>query len=257
MERLPAEIIIHILHLVPACWFSSLYQVFPTAIVDEALRQQLRSASAVLQLVSTNMHELMGPQEPSNGRKNESSLPLYFATLDSAYRLIWLLPNFSQSQHYFQVKDAYVSHGKLVLRPGDTRHSQRQHVLTSLYTIRKCLPPLRAGSFSGQSEFSHSATKQDMTIHSAGLLVDACLLSTQQDNTECVDNKRFPPRPMLPSYYSRKIPSPSSSSSFSGPYSPEQPIYPDTTCGYFLVERVGISISVMLDLLQQIPSHVA
>ncbi|CEJ00346.1 hypothetical protein RMCBS344292_14404 [Rhizopus microsporus] len=59
---------------------------------------------------------------------------------------IWTVPDFCSFQHYFRVKDAYVSHGKLVIRhPSD---SGSQKPLLSLWDIRKSFPPVRAGSFS-------------------------------------------------------------------------------------------------------------
>ncbi|KAI9494042.1 hypothetical protein BDB00DRAFT_820647 [Zychaea mexicana] len=301
LDRVPLEIALHIISLVPLTTFKTLYQVLPETIVDEALRIHLSSSSRhdnnkknsepLLNLVSTNLCELSAPRpNASCWLKNESWVPLYFAKMDIPSRILWLFPGFASEQHYFRVEDSYVSHGKLLLRPTaeqlsyNYHHGQRQSsssrggkevagareggggrtTLASLWDIRKQLPPTRAGTFSGASEFAtQSQSSREMTIEQMGCWVDACLLCpstndntiaaettatftttfTTNDNDNDNDNAAAaaaldPPRPVLPKEYARRVPArerdPMSMSS--------------RACGYFLVERVGLSIPSLLDM---------
>ncbi|KAI9255634.1 hypothetical protein BDA99DRAFT_146746 [Phascolomyces articulosus] len=304
LDRVPLEIVLYIISLVPLTTFSTLYQVLPEHIIDEALRIHLSSSSSspsstvrlqpFLNLVSTNLCELSAPRpDASCWLKNESWLPLYFSKLDIPNRIVWLFPSFSSQQHYFRVEDAYVSHGKLLLRPSSTRiitieegrrkmmipgmdyhdnnskdgskvgnHHHHHHykkgktTLASLWDIRKQLPPTRAGTFSGASEFTtQSQLCREMTIERSDCWVDACLLcpsnnkqmeeevtrttattiTTKQQNNNSGEQ---PPRPILPKCYARKIPARERDPAFTS----------SSACGYFLVERVGLKIPAFLDL---------
>ncbi|ORE10623.1 hypothetical protein BCV72DRAFT_16204 [Rhizopus microsporus var. microsporus] len=246
IDELPFEIILQIFQHVPLSTFNALYSVFPQALVDEALVFKLRNnkSKPLLNLVSTNLHELSTDVQSDLNKRNESSLFLYFASFDPYNRFIWTVPDFCSFQHYFRVKDAYVSHGKLVIRhPSD---SGLQKPLLSLWDIRKSFPPVRAGSFSGASEYSTKKVQQ-LTIHQLGCILDTCLIPTSNVAPDGIimlhnvksEDKDAIKRPALPNYV-RKI-SPSTISSW-------LPIYPDPTCGYFLVERLAISISTFLEL---------
>ncbi|KAI8393615.1 uncharacterized protein BYT42DRAFT_551672 [Radiomyces spectabilis] len=246
MDRLPLEVVLQILVKISLSSFTQLYTVFPAKLVDEALRIKLRQhPEPLLHLVSTNLHELLAVKHTWTGKKNESIMPLHYKTLDTKYRLIWLLPDFESAQHCFKVKDTYVSHGKLVLRGTHDRS------LVSLGDIRKCFPPVRGGTFSGASDYPLKRSQiQEMTIQQHGCLLDASLVHIVPRIPEpsCVplvntDDKLFPPRPLLPSFYKRQRPLISHTDR-----SLWQPTYPDPTCGYFLVERLGISIEGFLEL---------
>lgn len=245
MDRLPLEVFLNILSFLPISSYTELYTVFPMATIDEALRLKLKHTAAQpqLHLVSTNLHELLAPGRRTS--KNESSLPLFFAAFDKDLRQVWFFPKFAVQHHYFKVKDAYVSHGKLILRSPDTA---RDLALLSLWDIRKRLPPTRAGTFSGASEIAQHETQiQDLTIEDTGCVLDACLLCPG-DSEVCkqpIDAKAT--RPPLPQCYTRKAPSPGITDDYLW-----EPIYPDPTCGYFLVERVGLSISKFLELNCQV-----
>jgi hypothetical protein len=228
----------------------------PEELIDEALKYKLRNSKnkPLLDLVSTNLHELSAPIQRKT-KKNESALDLFYTSFASSDRLIWTTPDFTTSQHYFKVKDTYVSHGKLVVRPHGNitcdlhchdKSFLRSLTLVSLWDIRKSLPPTRAGSFSGASEFSyHRANLHEITITQSGCILDSCLMpSTQKGIKQGVSKKGESgeklSRPTLPTSYKRPtsfIASPWVSSSF-----------PDPICGYFLVERVAISISTFLEL---------
>ncbi|KAI8985440.1 hypothetical protein BDB01DRAFT_896535 [Pilobolus umbonatus] len=249
-RQLPLEVILQILNYLPYTSYSSLYTILPQGLVDEAILFKLRSSrkQPLMQLVSTNRHEL---SSLVINKKNESSMNLYFTAYDISHRLIWTIPDFGSSHHFFRVKDAYVSHGKLVLRPSHDTHPPNDKPLVSLWDIRETLPPTRAGSFSGASEFSYSTKFQELTIHQGGCIVDSCLLPviTRGDITMDTDGQHKlnkddkVPRPSLPSVYSRKMPIISTSY-----HSNWIPTYNDSTCGYFLVERLGISIPAFLEL---------
>ncbi|CAO3600199.1 unnamed protein product [Absidia cylindrospora] len=97
-------------------------------------------------------------------RSNESSIPLFFKHMDLEHRMVWLAPDIKSTQYYFEVKDFYVSHGKLILR--QQRHQALQHsqgkpkekVLGSLWDIRNKFPSSRSGNFSGvASQGNHLA----------------------------------------------------------------------------------------------------
>ncbi|KAI8137716.1 hypothetical protein BJV82DRAFT_524703, partial [Fennellomyces sp. T-0311] len=238
LDRVPLELVLYIISLVPLSSFTTLYQIFPQPIVDEALRIQLqKQPHPYLNLVSTNLCELSAPRpDASCWLKNESWLPLYFAKMDILHRQVWLLPAFASEQHYFRVEDAYVSHGKLVLRTHGAS-TQKGTTLASLWDVRKQLPPTRAGTFSGASEFTAQAQCREMTIEANDCLVDACLLCPNSRVT-CASTPHFPPRPPLPKTYARKIPA-----------RERDPAYTTaSSCGYLLVERVGLSVNAFLDL---------
>ncbi|KAG2226724.1 hypothetical protein INT45_001071 [Circinella minor] len=307
LDRLPLEIVLNIISLVPLTTFNTLYQVLPENIVDEALRIHLSFSLKYpfLNLVSTNLCELSAPRSNVNSwLNNESWIPLYYSKLDIPNRVIWLVPCFTSQQHYFRVEDAYVSHGKLLLRPTLASSATRTKITTnnerrgegvrrtmsninnsnnnnnnnwkteknkdnkeskatlaSLWDIRKQLPPTRAGTFSGASEFTtQSQLCREMTIEQSDCWVDACLLcaaynnnnnnnsdSNEEDNviTTIIEQKqqqqqqqRRPPRPILPKAYERKV--------------PERERDPKLTsspaCGYFIVEQVGLKIPTFLNM---------
>ncbi|KAI8981854.1 hypothetical protein BDF20DRAFT_863604 [Mycotypha africana] len=187
MDRLPLEVILHIFSYLPLSSYRALYAAFPgTTIIDEALTQKLRlhKQKPIVNIVSTNSNELATNLPANNSGRNESFLPLYYHSFDSLNRFIWILPDFTCSNHYcFKVKDVYVSHGKLLLKnPNNDDNSnkqqqQQQKYLISLWDIRKNLPPTRAGSFSGASEFSRTNKYQEMmTIYQSGCILDSCLI---------------------------------------------------------------------------------
>ncbi|KAI8079529.1 uncharacterized protein B0P05DRAFT_586988 [Gilbertella persicaria] len=237
MDKLPFEVILQILDYVPLSSFQSLYAVFPQVRVDEALVYKLRNnkTKPLLNLVSTNLHELAAN---TTNKRNESFLSFYFASYDPIHRFIWTLPDFSSSNHYFRVKDAYVSHGKLVIRPYDNNN---QTLLASLWDIRKSFPPTRAGSFSGASEYVHVQSRE-FTLHQSGCILDSCLIPYHMEKQQ-IEYKRQEntvlKRPHLPPNYIRQIP-------FTNPSF--MPTYPDPICGFFFVERLAISIPTFLDL---------
>ncbi|KAL7314736.1 hypothetical protein PS15m_006267 [Mucor circinelloides] len=270
MDRLPFEVLLQIFGYLPLTSFEALYAIFPQTLLDEALIYKLRKnkTEPMVNLISTNLHELS--TNTANSR-NESSLSLYFISYDPSHRFIWTLPDFSRSQHFFKVKDAYVSHGKLVLRrPHDTTLSS-QKSLVSLWDIRKSFPPTRAGSFSGASEYSRIKS-QELTIHQSGCVLDSCLIpsgtSSNFKKVGLVDNKGedkvmelsgseedmsrvLLKRPALPSTYMRQVPKAGKESSGSNIRAASSflvPTYPDPTCGYFLVERFAIDIPTFLRL---------
>ncbi|ORZ01542.1 hypothetical protein BCR43DRAFT_487094 [Syncephalastrum racemosum] len=279
---LPLEVLLHILSLVPLSSFSALYEVFSSSVVDQALCDKLRRRvhpqkqcqeydhhDHLLDLTSTNCHELLAPFGHRFG--NSSALGLHFVALDLSARMIWFFPCFASCQSYFRVKDAYVSHGKLVLTPVNTPGSQggkKEMTLTSLWDIRKQLPPARAGTFSGASEWREQTPHKQMTINPQGCIIDACLLgshvntnNSHHDNDTSIDDNitsndlstqqqqkssECPPRPALPSSYTRRLPA-----------FPDQPAWGpasfDPTSGYFLVERVALSIEHFLGLFNTSP----
>lgn len=280
MDTLPFEVLLQIFEYLPFSSYQPLYSIFPQALIDEAIVYKLRNKkNAVVDLISTNLHELSAN---ILNQRNESSLSLFFTSFDSSHRFIWTLPDFNHSHHYFRVKDAYVSHGKLVLRkPHDVmipnfnqqQQYQQQKFLSSLWEIRKSFPPTRAGSFSGASEYSRIIKSQELTIHQSGCILDSCLIpsggvtnnnangntivkvvsrgggeeavgtgvSNEKVNNDDTDEEEEGlKRPELPLNYHRQVPINTSS------WSPST--YPDPTCGYFLVERLAISIPAFLEL---------
>jgi hypothetical protein len=272
MDRLPFEVLLQIFDYIPLASFKTLYTIFPRLLLDEALIYKLRKSKTdpIISLISTNLHELA--TTGTVNRRNESSLSLYFNSYDPSHRFIWALPDFSCSQHYFKVKDAYVSHGKLVLRrPHDITLSS-QKPLVSLWDIRKSFPPTRSGSFSGASEYS-SIKSQELTIYQPGCILDSCLIPSGNGSNvkkvSLIDNigedkvmgmddeedKRLFKRPTLPSTYIRQAPEVDKSAKSSGnsddirsPLSLLIPSFPDPICGYVLVERLAIDIPTFLKL---------
>ncbi|KAI8375252.1 hypothetical protein EDC96DRAFT_496558 [Choanephora cucurbitarum] len=256
MDRLPLEVLLEIFSYLSLSSFEALYQVFDRAIVNEALVHKLRCSKTkpLLNLVSTNLHELAAM---TANKRNESYLSLYFACFDPIHQLVWTLPDFSGASHYFRVKDAYVSHGKLVIQPHDPQYDQ-QKVLVSLWDIRKSFPPTRAGTFSGASEYAHIQS-QEWTLHQSGCILDSCLIpqhnaihtETIQCNIKSMDistKETSVKRPALPSHYLRQTPKNQTKHSLNSPY--YVPVYPDPTCGYFMVERLALTIPTLLELFQ-------
>ncbi|KAL0083761.1 hypothetical protein J3Q64DRAFT_1822840 [Phycomyces blakesleeanus] len=244
MDRIPLEILFKILGHVPLNEFSILYKIFPAPVLAQVLVMKLRREGPPLDLVSTNLHELHAPHSPTpTHKKNESLLALYFATFDPARSLLWFLPNFQSSNYYFKVKNSYVSHGKLVVRPHG-RAAQREHCLGLLGDIGKHVPPPRAGTFSGATETSMLAkTVQEITLHRGDCLVDACLMVGSNHISQPLP---LPKQAMLSTNYTRQPLSPSSLSS-----SQSVNLMPDpTTCGYFIVERVALTLPAFLALYE-------
>ena len=317
LDRVPLEIVLNIISLVPLTTFTTLYQVLPGNIVDEALRIHLsfslKYRYPFLKLVSTNLCELFAPRpDASPWLNNESWIPLYYSKLDIPNRIIFLVPSFTSQQHYFRVEDAYVSHGKLLLRPtlapsatttttttnnkggeergvvsrtifnvnnnnndnsnkcktgNDKGKKEGKATLASLWDIRKQLPPTRAGTFSGASEFTtQSQLCREMTIERSDCWIYACLLCAANNNNGNNSNveddilptiieqkqqqqqqqrqrqqQKGPPRPILPKTYERKIPAREQDSKLTS----------SKACGYFLVEQVGLKIPTFLDMFNQ------
>ncbi|KAG1443052.1 hypothetical protein G6F56_010816 [Rhizopus delemar] len=159
--------------------------------MDEALvfKLKLHKSKPVLNLVSTNFHEL---STVTNGNE----LSMYYVSFDTKNRFIWTSP--SPRQYYFKVKDAYVLHGKLVLcRPGKST----QKTLVSLWDIRKGISPTNEGC-------------QKMTIKQPG-----CILKSRLLPYFSINNNHL-----------------------------EVSAYPDSTCGYFSIKRLAVSIPTFLDL---------
>jgi hypothetical protein len=251
MDRLPLEVIFQILEYLPLSNYNTLYSIFPQSLIDEALIYKLRNnkRQPVMDLISTNLHELSAN---AANQRNESSLPLFYASFDHQNRFIWTLPNFTQQDYFFRVKDAYVSHGKLVIRrPHDDDINKKSLLVSSLWDIRKSFPPTRAGSFSGASEYISSTKMQELTMYQSGCILDSCLIfGHNHHNTEMKQAKHSDDvlkRPCLPSTYQRQIPS-TKNTSLKSCSSFFIPTYPDPTCGYFLVERLAISIPNFLEL---------
>ncbi|CEP14757.1 hypothetical protein [Parasitella parasitica] len=267
MNRLPFEVLLQVFEYIPFAEFGLLYDVFAQTLVDEAVVYKLgkNRTLPIVSLISTNLHELATDKV---NRRNESSLSMYYASYDPSHRYIWTLPDFSCSQHYFKVKDAYVSHGKLVLRRPHDNTLFSQKSLVSLWDIRKRFPPTRAGSFSGASEYSRIKS-QELTLHQPGCVLDSCLVPSSTnssvkkislgDNTsentrigvvgkEVKKDEALLKRPALPSNYTRQVPKAGADGSICSKSSLLVPTYPDPTCGYFLVERLAIDIPTFLKL---------
>ncbi|CAO3611356.1 unnamed protein product [Cunninghamella echinulata] len=324
IDCLPIEIVYHILSYVPFSSYTKLYQSLPKQIIDEALFLKLKQAARIqqglLELVSTNLHELNAPYHhhslknfsklgyPNNlfnnkkVNNNESFIPLYFRYMDIKHQLLWFTPDIKSMNYYFEVKDFYVSHGKLVLRQKQqgtttsTTNTTQQKVIGSLWDIRNKFPSTRSGNFSGAASNYNSSTasssvnnptntqfikitmdtssslpsspsyttnntnntnnnkhekdllmkkKKDSTI----LLDACCILGLENDKQRIIDeindlssyHNNDPPRPSLylnqhhlnlPKTVSQQISS---------------PWHTTFTCGYFVIEQVGISISEFLD----------
>lgn len=253
MDRLPLEVVFQILEYLPLSSYNTLYSIFPQSLIDEALVYKLRNnkQQPVIDLVSTNLHELSSNVA---NQRNESSLPMFYVSYDHQNRFIWTLPNFTQQDYFFRVKDAYVSHGKLMIRrphDDDDDSNKKSHLVSSLWDIRKSFPPTRAGSFSGASEYSSSTKLQELTMYQSGCILDSCLLfgsnhhAMAEIKQEKPNDEYMLKRPCLPATYLRQIPNTKSAIK---PSSFFIPTYPDATCGYFLVERLAISIPNFLKL---------
>ncbi|KAI9470108.1 MAG: hypothetical protein EXX96DRAFT_588823 [Benjaminiella poitrasii] len=231
MDKLPLEILFHIFEYLPLSTYKVLYTLLPQATLDASLIQRLRhDPEAILYLVSTNLHELSSTQR----YQNESHLPLYFASFDSVQRRIWTWPHFLDTDYYFRVKDAYVSHGKLILKRTTTSYP-----LISLWDIRK--------RFQTRKE-----EDELVTIERQGCVLDGCLLKKTSSNMTTTttlrrshdESNEDDARPSLPLHYVRKVvKTPSNKKS-----AITIPVYPDPTCGFLLVERVAIDLTTFLDL---------
>ncbi|KAI9280709.1 hypothetical protein BY458DRAFT_500123 [Sporodiniella umbellata] len=229
LERLPFEIILEILQYVPFSTFRVLHSVFPSSILDEALVFKLRvdKSDPILKLISTNQEELC-----TEG--NEKSIGMYYSHFDAERRLIWMLPNTCSFRHYFKIKTAYVSHGKLILCSLAKNKTKQQKALISLWDIRKALPHLRSEpSTSGPSQhFSGSSNFQELTINVPGCILDSCLVPVPETVTTGLETNSY-------GTHRSRIPLRNTRSSLA---------YPDPTCGVFLVERLGVSIPSILEL---------
>ncbi|KAI8093093.1 uncharacterized protein BX664DRAFT_328915 [Halteromyces radiatus] len=170
LDQLPLEVLYQILVYVPFATFQSLYLALPEQVIDTALllkirRQYGEQRKTLMELVSTNLHELMAPPQQylsssiyqlyQEKTTNESSISLFFKYMDMENRIIWLAPDINSTQYYFEVKDFYVSHGKLILRQGGCNK-----VLDSLWDIRSKFPSSRTGDFSGISMDNNSSQEQ-------------------------------------------------------------------------------------------------
>ncbi|KAI9307774.1 hypothetical protein BJ944DRAFT_261374 [Cunninghamella echinulata] len=323
IDRLPIEIVYHILSYVPFSSYTKLYQSLPKQIIDEALFLKLKQAArfqqGLLELVSTNLHELNAPYHYSlknfsklgypnniiNNKKvnnNESFIPLYFRYMDIKHQLLWFTPDIKSMNYYFEVKDFYVSHGKLVLRQKQetvtSANATQQKVIGSLWDIRNKFPSTRSGNFSGaasnynsstaassinnptntqfikitmdtssppsSSPSSHSTNntnninnnnKHDKSLlmkkkMSSTILLDACCVLGLEDDKQKIVNQvndpstychNDPPRPSLYLDHHHLYLPKTVSQQISSPW------HTTFTCGYFVIEQVGISISEFLD----------
>ncbi|KAI7898427.1 uncharacterized protein BX663DRAFT_525254 [Cokeromyces recurvatus] len=262
MDKLPLEILFHIFGYLPFSSYCLLYTLFPQSIIDAALVQKmLHDQEAIVHLVSTNPHELSSSMQHY---QNESYLSLYFASYDPAHRYIWLWPrSFYDHSHYFKVKNAYVLHGKLVIKGLTTRTLLP---LVSLWDIRKRFHTMSVSQI------------ELLTIQQQDCILDACLIKSNSKRTimdttttttteaiikndDTIDMMSFE-RPLLPAHYKRQIPMMTTTTT-TAPLpsllppnhlktkqiaSTIVPVYPDPTCGFFLIERLGISIPTFLDL---------
>ncbi|KAI9312751.1 hypothetical protein BX666DRAFT_1986196 [Dichotomocladium elegans] len=245
LHLLPFEITLQVLSLVPLESFSAVYQVFPRPVVDEALRSKLHrypTNSRFFKLVSTNLSEL---SIPNSINSIDAGIPLELATVDLKNRWVWFYPDLCQN--YFRVEDCYVSHGKLIIQ-----HREKRRIISSLWDIRKQLPPARAGTFSGASEFASQIQQaKEITIADRDFILDACLVGpTNLEDTHPQSpipttstvlpanagstQPQYPPRPPLRPHHTRKVPRRERSMRI--------------PCGYFMVDRVGLGIQTFLEL---------
>ncbi|ORX62236.1 hypothetical protein DM01DRAFT_1331689 [Hesseltinella vesiculosa] len=279
LQQLPLEIVYEILVHVPFSQFQKLYQVLPRSIVTHGLRAKLQLEGAdtqpLLELVSTNRHELLAPEQPEAKAKwmhacmqhpswyspmptllkqeNESTLPLFFTCLDLEHDLVWLEPN--STQYYFEVKDLYVSHGKMVLRQQPGRY---QKVLGSLWDIR-CRFLSGSKKWSASSPRPNSSTTDSGTRPSWFMLTLDASSPSPTSGTLIIDaichldttlmalppssppHEDFPPRPLTHTH--RMLPPLQTSV-----YSPWQA---SSTCGYFCIDHVAISLDDFLAFFQE------
>jgi hypothetical protein len=175
---------------------------------------------------------------PVSEGRNESSLPLFFKHMDLERRLIWLAPNFTSTQYYFEIKSFYVSHGKLKLRAATQRHlhQPQEKVLGSLCDIRNWMVSSR----------SSSEDILPITIGDTAVILDAyCAFTLDKKMTMVVEknvDRQIPPRPPLPWTYSDQLPIGKSALRL-------WPMVETANCGYFVIEQVAISIPELLDSL--------
>ncbi|KAM3580237.1 hypothetical protein VKS41_007472 [Umbelopsis sp. WA50703] len=244
MLLLPAEVIVHILAFVPLSSYPSLYQVFSQELLDEALKSKVRQQPQVLELVSTNLHEVMANETLSSSKlRNESSVPLQYIGFDTLNQVLWFTPD-SPTQ-FFKVKHGFVSHGKLIVR---ANKESLHKVIMSLWDIRKKLPPKRSGSLSGASQVDCSEYTEEVVVRNEELILDGyistCKAAGQLRRTSLYSKMAGLIPPPLPSSYSRKLPSVSQTAARSR----WEPQLPNPTCGLFIVERIALSVPAFLEL---------
>ncbi|KAH8551905.1 hypothetical protein BGW37DRAFT_425501 [Umbelopsis sp. PMI_123] len=243
MPLLPAEVAIHILTFVPLSSYTALYQVFPEELVDEALKYKVRQQPQLLELVSTNLHELMAACTSSNSKvRNESGLPMEFLAYDTAHRMLWFAPDFSCPNQFFRVKDGYVSHGKLLIRADKESPSK---VIMSLWDIRKKLPPKRSGTLSGASQVDCREYSEELCVRDDDFMLDGYISTCKPDGQIRRSNRSMaglisPP----PTAYGRAIPP----LNLLPVGSPWERHFPNPTCGVFLVEHIALTVPAFLDL---------
>lgn len=243
MPLLPAEVAIHILTFVPLSSYSALYQVFPQELVDEALKYKVRQQPHIIELVSTNLHELMAACTPSTSKmRNESGLAMEFLAYDSTHRLLWFTPDFSCPNQFFKVKDGYVSHGKLLIRADKESPSK---VVMSLWDIRKKLPPKRSGTLSGASQVDCREYNEELSVRDNDFLLDGYISTCKADGPiKRASRSRIGFLSPPPTAYARAIP-PLHQLTVGSPWERH---FPNPTCGIFLVERVAMTVPAFLDL---------
>jgi hypothetical protein len=243
MLLLPAEVALHILTFVPLSSYRTLYQVFSQELVDEALKCKARKQS--IELVSTNLHELTAAYNPSCSKlRNESGLSLTFLAYDSLHRVIWFTPDFNSANHYFKVKDGFVSHGKLIVRANKESPSK---VIMSLWDIRKKLPPKRSGTLSGASQIDYREYTEELSIRDQGFILEGLIATCKSDDQlkkrwshrAAIAGSIPPPiSGLVPSYTQLAV----------EPASPWERHFPNPSCGVFLVEGIAFTVPTFLDL---------
>jgi hypothetical protein len=241
MPLLPAEVAIHILTFVPLSSYSALYQVFPQELVDEALKYKVRQQPHLIELVSTNLHELMAACTPSASKmRNESGLAMEFLAYDTTHRMLWFTPDFSCPNQFFKVKDGYVSHGKLLIRADKESPAK---VVMSLWDIRKKLPPKRSGTLSGASQVDCREYNEELSVRDKDFLLDGYISTCKADGPIKRANRSITGL-LLPPPTARAIP-PLHQLTVASPWERH---FPNPTCGIFLVERVALNVPAFLDL---------
>ncbi|KAJ2959720.1 hypothetical protein NQZ79_g4885 [Umbelopsis isabellina] len=244
MLLLPAEVIVHILAFVPLSSYPSLYQVFPQELLDEALKSKVRQQPQVIELVSTNLHELVANETLSSSKlRNESSVPLQYIGFDTLNQVLWFTPD--SPNQFFKVKHGFVSHGKLIVR---ANKKSLHKVIMSLWDVRKKLPPKRSGSLSGASQVDCSEYTEEVVVWNRDFILDGyistCKAQGQLKRTPLYSKLAGLIPPPLPSSYSRKMPSVTQITARSR----WEPQLPNPTCGLFIVEHIALSVPAFLEL---------
>ncbi|KAI8071819.1 hypothetical protein BC940DRAFT_293813 [Gongronella butleri] len=209
--RLPLELVYEILIHVPLSQYAVLYEVLPEDVVHRAIQQKLgrqAGGSPLLQLVSTNVHELAAPCRTPFTKHNESALPLYYERVDLARSVVCLQPG---SLAFFEVKDYYVSHGKLVVRHSPAHHRS----IASLWDIRCRF----------LSSKKSSSTTFEMTIHHPNTTNGTPTIALDATCSIDPDSCRLPPRRIIAS-----------------------PWHASANCGYFFVNNLTIHLPDFLAL---------